>query len=178
MKVWLISVLVMIGVLAGCSLGKVAMVDVSPKCGVPTVKGDAACWLEVENHQDCYVWDESPGTQETYTWSGKCKAGKVNGYGQGTWKYDEEQQEVGTYADGKMHGEWEIRLADGFVGKGPFVNGEMHGKWETRSPDGFVLKGPFVNGEKHGEWEGLRLDGSSRVIITFRNDVLVDVLVE
>ena len=127
MKVWLISALVMIGILAGCSSGKVAMVDVSPKCRVPTVKGDAVCWLKVENHQDCYVWSEIAGTKETYTWSGKCKAGKVDGYGKEIWKYDEDQQEtaVGTYVNGKQHGEWEVLRPDGSREIVTFRNGVL-----------------------------------------------------
>ncbi len=175
MKVWLISALVMIGILAGCSSGKVAMVDVSPKCRVPTVKGDAVCWLKVENHQDCYVWSEISGTKETYIWSGKCKAGKVDGYGKEIWKYNEDQQEtaVGTYVNGKPHGEWELRWSNGRMSKGPYVNGKRHGEWELRGPDGLMNKGPYVNGKQHGEWEVLWPDGS-REIVTFRNGVLVE----
>jgi len=67
----------------------------------------------------------------------------------------------GNYVDGKRHGRWVLRLADGAVHEGPFVNGEAHGNWVVRLADGGVQEGPMVNGERHGEWVSQFADGSA-----------------
>ena len=48
----------------------------------------------------------------------------------------------GPYVDGKRHGDWVIRFADGFVGEGPYADGKRHGDWIIRRADGFVGEGP------------------------------------
>jgi len=59
----------------------------------------------------------------------------------------------GPYVDGKQHGNWVIRYADGEVHEGPFVDGKKHGQWVLRFADGEVQEGPFWDGEKHGQWK-------------------------
>ena len=58
----------------------------------------------------------------------------------------------GPYVDGKMHGQWVFRLADGGVQEGPYVDGKKHGQWVLRLADGGVQEGPYVDGKKHGQW--------------------------
>ena len=53
--------------------------------------------------------------------------------------------------DGKKHGDWVERAADGTVAEGPYVDGKEHGKWVINHPK-IVMEGPFVNGKEHGNW--------------------------
>ena len=54
--------------------------------------------------------------------------------------------------DGKRHGHWVFRYADGKVEEGPMVDGKMHGHWVFRYADGNVQEGPMVDGKLHGNW--------------------------
>ena len=54
--------------------------------------------------------------------------------------------------NGKKHGRWVVRGADGTVGEGPFVDGKKHGRWVIRGANGNVWEVPFVDGQRHGHW--------------------------
>ncbi len=95
-----------------------------PKCATPTVKHDPACWLKVDNLDNCYIWNPAPQSDSKYTWSGKCRAGVAVGRGSGAWTWATgASSEVGTYANGKKHAQWEIRLADGAAEPAFFEHG-------------------------------------------------------
>ena len=68
----------------------------------------------------------------------------------------------GEYVEGKKHGHWVLRSADGGVQEGPFVEGKVHGPWVLRSADGQVEEGPFVDGKRQGRWIIRESDGTSR----------------
>jgi len=82
---------------------------------------------------------------------------------QGLWTehgiFDEDMFE-GAYVDGKQHGRWVLRFADGWVEEGEYVNGKRHGYWVWRLTNvdreqSYVVtkkEGHFVDGEEHGEW--------------------------
>ena len=69
----------------------------------------------------------------------------------------------GPYVDGKKHGRWTVRHADGGVSEGPVVDGKRHGQWTLRFGDGSVWEGPFFDGVKHGQWNLRDADGSTKV---------------
>jgi len=61
----------------------------------------------------------------------------------------------GEYVDGKRHGPWRHRFADGRVrSEMEYVAGELTGPvtW-YRSTGGLLQKGAFVGDEKHGFWQ-------------------------
>jgi len=68
--------------------------------------------------------------------------------------------EEGPVRNGKMHGNWIARDADGGVREGPFVSGKRNGQWVFRSPDGSVYEGPMVNDKMNGHWVEQYADGS------------------
>ena len=87
--------LLLLGALACAGYSITAAADTSqltPKCKVQTTDGDAACWMKLQNKSDCWVWNWYPGTNETVTWSGLCKAGQVDGKGKLVWNHDGGEQ--------------------------------------------------------------------------------------
>ena len=58
----------------------------------------------------------------------------------------------GEYVDGKKHGHWVLRFADGTVQEGPLVDGTRYGHWVERSPDGEVYEGPYLGYCTKGEF--------------------------
>ncbi len=96
------------------------------------------------------------------TWSGgKSPDCWRNGkrHGQWEWRFADGQVDTGPYVDGKEHGQWEIQRANGGVDTGPYVDGKKHGQWEIQYADGGVATGPYVNGKAHGQWEIQYADG-------------------
>ena len=53
--------------------------------------------------------------------------------------------------EGKHHGQWVFRLANGDVHSGPMVEGELHGPWVVRFADGAVHEIRYVRGELDGK---------------------------
>ena len=145
---------------AGASKAQDA-VGAGPVCSGETGSG---CWREIANLPGCHVWNPRPQEEETVTWSGSCMDGRPSGMGQITWRFKKDGQSKtatheGPYVDGKEHGHWVERFADGTVQEGPYVDGEKHGHWVLRSADGGVQEGPFVDGKKHGHWVERWADG-------------------
>lgn len=129
------------------------LVGITPKCETPTTKGDPTCFLQASNHENCYVWNDTPQSNAKVTWSGQCKAGLLHGQGTLEWMdADSYGQGTGPYLDGKQHGQWEIHWADGTIGTGHYVDGKKHGRWEIRGADSYET-GSYVNGKRHGQWE-------------------------
>ena len=111
------------------------------------------CWQELANQPRCYVWDDYHQTDQTMTWTGECSDGLAHGEGTLTWVIGN-GKDVGTgrLQDGKRHGDWVERFADGTVQEGPYVDGKMHGRWVLRGADGSIGEGPVVDGKMHGQW--------------------------
>ena len=133
--------------------GSPSRISDAPKCaGKP--KG-AACWMELVNQPQCYVWNPNLQPDETVTWTGACSGGLAQGTGTltGVWDSGKQTSEsTGLLQDGKLYGHWVLRDANGDVGEGPYVEGEWHGDWVLRFADGTVLEGPFVEGKRQGHW--------------------------
>ena len=60
--------------------------------------------------------------------------------------------ETNRYLNGKKHGHWVERDADGNVAEGSYVEGRRHGHWIERYPEGVTVEGPYVDDKKHGFW--------------------------
>jgi len=81
--------------------------------------------------------------------------------------------EKGPMVDGKHHGQWELRLADGTVSEGPFVRGRRHGHWVVWFTNGNIAEGSMVGGEQHGQWVSRRPDGAE-VITNWHHGEIVE----
>ena len=89
----------------------------------------AACWMELANQPECYVWNDHLERDETATWTAECAEGLAQGTGtlKWAWKddyYDSEKGKVikdgivtlestGTLQDGKHHDDWAERYVSG-----------------------------------------------------------------
>ena len=114
-----------------------------------------SCWMELTSQPDCYVWKPNLQPDGTATWTGTCTGGRAQGEGTLKWVWDggkKTSEFTGSLTDGKMHGPWVLRVADGGVGEGPFVDGKMHGPWVERLESGNVHEGSYVEGKRHGPW--------------------------
>lgn len=141
-----------------------AQTELMPKCELPTVDGNPPCWHSLDSHENCYVWNGSPKTDEIITWSGQCHAGIADGEGKLTRRSaDGEENEIGSFTDGKPHGEWKIHWANGDISSGYMVKGKMHGQWKMRFADGTVLIGSYVDGAWNGRWEIRTADGDEHI---------------
>lgn len=124
-----------------------------PRC---SGKGDGNCWKEVDNHAECFAFDDYV-SGEFFTWTGSCDDGLVHGSGK------EEEREIfgtsvvvgsGVYIYGKKQGHWVEYNSNGkeFQTEGTYVDGKPQGHWVLRPSDGRILAGPMVDGQPHGRW--------------------------
>ena len=124
--------------------------------GRPNCEGQAEgaeCWKALVSHPGCRVWDDHYNADQTGTWTGECAGGLASGTGTLTWVRDgKENKWSGLLRDGKHHGHWVIRNADGSVAEGPYVDSKMHSRWFFRFADGSVAEGPYVDGKMQGHW--------------------------
>ena len=97
-----------------------------------------------------------------------------NGKRHGRWelRWADGEGRTGPYVNGKRHGRWELRHANGGGATGPFVKGIRHGRWEVRYANGMVATGPYVNGIRHGRWEERTPGGKAVQCETYKNGVL------
>ncbi len=131
-----------------------AQTELTPKCETPTLDGDPACWLELEEPDQCYVFIEKVIDDMTATWSGRCQAGVPDGRGKLTGNFDkstpggglfDENEYTGSYVDGKRHGRWREKSTDDKstsddsppyktirIDTGSYVDGKKHGEWRDR----------------------------------------------
>ena len=109
-----------------------------------------ACWMELANQPECYVWNPSLQPDATVRWTGECAGNLAQGPGTLTWVWDSDKgtrDDTGRLQEGKKHGQWALRPADGNVAEGPYVEGEMHGHWVIRRADGGVENTTYRNGQ-------------------------------
>ena len=67
------------------------------------------------------------------------------------WGIDRKNYAISTgrFQQGKMQGQWVLRLADGGVQQGPFVDGKRHGRWIYCKEDGTVYREErYLDGEE------------------------------
>ncbi len=126
----------------------------------------SSCWMEVANQPGCFIWNLSLVADLRITWTGGCSNGRASGPGEWTWSYTDDDgnpastSDTGELRDGKRHGHWTRRWADGTVGEGPYVDGRMNGHWTERLADGSVYEGPNVDSKRHGHWVIRRASGA------------------
>lgn len=119
-----------------------------------------ACWMELANHPQCYLWNPGLALGASATWAAECTDGLAQGMGTITWTFegDKVQFENGLLRGGQRSGRWiKLRSEDSsgtalFYSAGPYVNGREYGRWVLRFPDGQTEEGPFVEGKRHGQW--------------------------
>ena len=147
--------------------GKLLPVGVEPSCE-GQAEG-AECWKELTSHPGCHVWDDHYYADQTVTWTGGCAGGLASGTGTLTWVRDSKENKYsGLLRDGKEHGHWVQRFADGGSQEGPYMDGKKHGQWVLRFADGNVFEGPYVDDKWHGQWVVRSPDGRTETV-TFVN---------
>ena len=136
----------------------------------------SACWMELANQPQCYIWNPYFWTNETVTWDGQCSGGFAQGRGTLKWSkrshsqknekiriiirvMGQKDEEEGSFLNGKKHGHWVIRSFQ-MQEEGPYVYGEQTGDWIIRSVHGTVNQGPYVNSKRHGRWTIRYADGA------------------
>ena len=125
--------------------------------------GGVAVRETCEDRLECYLWNPNLQPGETATWTGECSGRLAHGTGAIAWAWDggrEISESTGRLEDGKRHGRWVERSAEGDVREGPYVDGKRHGDWVERSANGRVGKGPYENGKRQGRWVMRFADGS------------------
>ena len=138
--------------------GKLRPAGVEPGCE-GQAEG-AECWKELASHPGCHVWVDHYYVDQAVTWTGGCTGGLASGTGNLKWvRGDDENDHTGMLREGKHHGLWVLRSADGDVQEGPTVDGKRHGHWVERYANGNVLEGPYVAGKRHGHWVFRSADG-------------------
>ena len=69
----------------------------------------------------------------------------------------------GPYVNGKRHGHWATRYANGGGEEGPYVNGKKHGLWVDHHASGYKDKGEYIDGKREGRWLVLGFDMSDNL---------------
>lgn len=126
----------------------------TPLCTGQTGSG---CWMEYANRRGCYTWNPHPQPEETVTWSGRCVNGRASGRGKRVWRFRDggvwkSSSGEGELRDGKEHGHWILRRANGTVSEGAYVTGKRSGHWVYRIADGKIWEGSIVDGKLQGLW--------------------------
>ena len=143
----------------------------------------SACWMELANPSQCYIWNPNFKSDRTVAWTGECSNGFAQGEGTLEWFLEDggKYQEIGVLRDGKRHGHWlhqwtKERVSKGSTSdkttviirmrehaeEGPYVDGKRHGHWEIRFL-GILYEGPYVDGKRHGHWVIRNGDGKGLV---------------
>ena len=126
---------------------RVAPIPSGPNCA--GAREIPVCWRELSNRPGCYAWVYTYHPDKSLTWSGTCAGGTATGNGTLTWTKDGQTSEgTGTLLDGKRHGGWTYRWADGGRAEGSYVNGKIHGYWVEHSATGDHFEGEYRNGKR------------------------------
>ena len=121
---------------------------------IPPGSAAAAGSWQADPVTGCKVWNAFPNLNDSFTWTGGCKDGFLEGSGLFEWispngapagKYE------GSIMGGKFHGKGRLTYTDGAVYEGDFIDGKRTGKgvfiW---AEDGQRYEGEFVDGKRHG----------------------------
>ena len=121
----------------------------------------ASCWMELESHPGCYIWDPHFSAGEIAAWTGGCFGGFASGSGilERSWEYNDRRitsTDTGLVRDGQQRGRWVEHWVDGgfqAVEEGPYLDGNRHGQWVTTYPHAYGgEEGPYVDGKRNGQW--------------------------
>ena len=138
----------------------------------------------INRETGCKAWSYNPDTDTTFTWTGACKDGYVDGEGALQWLENGEPGNtyIGQYSRGKEHGRGTfIWLTSGAIYKGDFINGLREGKGVQTFADGERYEGSWANDLPNGKgvyfWaKGARYEGDfvnqlmhGNGILTLRN---------
>ena len=132
--------------------------SLQPICGGQP--GDP-CWLPLQSHPGCHIWNPNPHEQETARFEGNatCMDGKISGVGKSIWRFlkegewETDETPSGPYRYGKMHGEWVEIMDDGLRAEGSYFDGLLEGEWTYSDSEGNVIAGGnWVNGLQEGPW--------------------------
>ena len=144
-----------------------AAAALEPKCadlpGRYLDDNHAECWEKIESRPGCHWWNNHYHSDRTARWTGRCEGGFAEGRGtlsKSAGSEHDSAETSGTMSDGKRHGDWVLRFADGRVEEGSYIEGKRHGHWVWRSADGQVGEGPYVDGKRHGRWVRDDSDGT------------------
>lgn len=107
--------------LAAC---ETTQIDVAETCeGKPA---RSQCWMELQSHPGCYVWNAFLLDGMTASWEGSCLDQKAEGSGTLTFAWDGKSQVgMGSLVGGKADGGWVLHHADGRVEEVTYENGKM-----------------------------------------------------
>lgn len=84
------------------------------------------CWMELQSHPGCYVWNAFLLDGMTASWEGSCSGQKAEGSGTLTFAWDGKSQVgMGGLVGGKADGAWVLHHADGRVEEVTYENGKM-----------------------------------------------------
>ena len=146
--------------------GELEVPEILPEDTCAGKEKGAACWMELANHPDCYVWEQYLW-YSSVTWSGATLGKVARGEGTLTWiRGDYEYSHTGRLRKGKSHGHWAERDESGFVSTGAYLDGARHGPWVEHHASNFKEKGKYVYGKREGNW--LRQWGEPCVSITYQ----------
>lgn len=107
--------------LAAC---ETTQIDLAETCeGKPA---RSQCWMELQSHPGCYVWNAFLLDGMTASWEGACLDQKAEGSGTLTFAWDGKSQVgMGSLFGGKADGAWVLHHADGRVEEVTYENGKM-----------------------------------------------------
>ena len=123
-------------------------------------------WQQVENKENCTVWNEHPQPNLTVTWTGGCSGGKANGNGKRVWRFLEdgawkESSYTGAMRDGRMHGRGVNVWANGNRYEGDYSDEKMNGSGVFVWASGNRYEGDYRDDKPHGSGKYTRADGET-----------------
>lgn len=97
----------------------------------------------------------------------------VDGEEDGEWTYKVgDDEEYGTYANGKREGTWKQYSSGQLYFQGSFVDGSPNGEHIWYYETGKIReKGNYVMGKKEGNWSVYNEDGTKLITVTFEDGV-------
>ena len=105
-------------------------------------------WTPAGN--DCFIWNRTPQSDESATWSGPCKNEHADGRGTLVWQFgDATQRYEGDMRDGRLNGQgtYEFTLSSRY--EGGFKDDDFDGKGTMIEP-GVRYEGMWRAGKKNG----------------------------
>ena len=128
------------------------------------------------NRPNCLVWDPAPRDEQTVTWSGECKSGKVHGKGLLTWNFKtngkpQTQLNEGKFKNGRFFGRFKYTFENGdiYIGDVDEENGDMHGRGTYNYSNGDKYVGEYKNALFHGRGTFTYSNGD-KYVGAFKND--------
>ena len=106
----LLGVLVPALLLTAC--GTTQRISVADTCAGKPPRSQ--CWMELESHPGCFVWNAFLQEGMTATWSGECAGNVADGEGELLFVWaGKVQAGKGSLVSGKPRGGWILNHADG-----------------------------------------------------------------